>query len=74
MEGVIRVLHKDTYLISSINSIDYYACNLPDSIKSDGVKIYFCGEIKKIEPNEDVIGSLLKLTSVYLVTPQISGY
>ncbi|OUS03610.1 hypothetical protein A9Q86_01485 [Flavobacteriales bacterium 33_180_T64] len=65
-EGVIKFIGNDTYLISTNEDLNYFACNLPDSIKINKLKIYFCGEEKEIKPTEHTLGAFLELTSVFL--------
>lgn len=65
LEGVIKNRVEDVYTILGKNNKIYYACNLPESMKVNETDVYFCGELKKIEPTEVTVGILLKLTSMY---------
>jgi hypothetical protein len=46
-------------------ALRYTACNMPDAIKKDGLKITFDGERKEIFPEEKWIASPLKLTQIH---------
>lgn len=65
LEGKIIRKTQSIYLIGTQNGTKYYPCNLPESLKKEGVKVFFCGKKKKEKPTEKVIANLLKITSLY---------
>ncbi|MBK0402283.1 hypothetical protein I5M27_04760 [Adhaeribacter sp. BT258] len=45
----------------------FSACNLPQSLKKDGMKIQFSGEVKEIKPEERWLATPYKLNSVKIL-------
>lgn len=46
----------------------FVACNMPDAIKKDGMKIIFDGEVKEINPEEKWIATPMKLIKIHDMT------
>lgn len=47
------------------NSMRYVACNMPDNLKSDGMKVTFDAEKKKVGDEERWIAHPIKLTKIH---------
>jgi len=45
----------------------FTACNMPDNLKREGLKIEFSGEVKEIHPGERWIATPYKLSSVKIL-------
>ena len=45
----------------------FSACNLPQSLKKDGMKIQFSGEVKEIKPEERWLATPYKLSAVKIL-------
>jgi hypothetical protein len=73
-EGVIMTLPNASepegimYLIAiPAQSRRFTACNMPESLKKDGMKIIFSAEVKEIRPEEKWIATPSKLSSVKIL-------
>ena len=57
-----------SYIISIPNeNRRFTACNMPESLKKDGMKIMFSGEVKEIKPEEKWLATPYKLSAVKIL-------
>jgi hypothetical protein len=66
VKGTIKVLNEDMAVIipDTDSNNRYISRQLPDSLKKDGLKVTFTGEVGKIPPNFRMAGTPLKLHSI----------
>jgi|688.fasta_scaffold41928_5 hypothetical protein len=62
----VKMLNEDSYVLQDTkdDSKRYYAVNLPDVYKKDGLNLICSGIIGKVPPNFRMVGTPLKLTAV----------
>jgi hypothetical protein len=76
VKGSIKVLSEDLVVI--ITDADpnerYISRQLPDSLKKDGLKVTFTGEVGKIPPNFRMAGTPLKLHSIKVSCAEAKKY
>ena len=62
----VKMLNEDSYVLIDLkdDSKRYYAVNLPDVYKKNGLNLICTGIIGKVPPNFRMIGTPVKLTTV----------
>lgn len=69
VKGTVKILEdKETVVIVPDNNATgrYISQQLPEEFKKDGLKITFSGDVGKIPPNFRMLGTPLKLKSVWV--------
>ncbi len=62
--GVVIKNNYEDYLLRSEEGMLYFACNLPEEFKKEGMEVIFTGEEKEMYSNEKAIGKFLILNNI----------